>query len=181
MDNTFAISDQFGTVVINRSTLREKDGVAVSSLGQTIPHSIVKITQSTLMSGANGIAIIAGDGDVWTLRSTIVAKSNSSPYRDCSGHVHSLGFNLADDGSCNLGRQGDQPNTEPLLRPLGSYGGPTNTFALSTASPAIDAGRVAGTAQTDQRGLPRKVDYPGISTAIGGDNSDIGAFELQSP
>jgi len=68
-----------------------------------------------------------------------------------------------------------------VLRPLGSYGGPTKTFALSTASPAVDAGRVAGTAATDQRGRPRKVDYPGVPTAAGGDNSDIGAFELQSP
>ena len=31
------------------------------------------------------------------------------------------------------------------------------------------------------RGLPRRVDYPGVPTARGSDNSDIGAFELQAP
>jgi hypothetical protein len=40
---------------------------------------------------------------------------------------------------------------------------------------------LAGTTQTDQRGLPRIVDYPGVPKAVGGDNSDIGAFELQVP
>jgi hypothetical protein len=94
--------------------------------------------------------------------------------------VISKGRNLADDGTCNLTAQGDKPNTEPLLRPLANYGGPTKTFALPKTSPAIDAG-LADTTQTDQRGLPRKVDYPGVPKAVGGDNSDIGAFELQSP
>jgi hypothetical protein len=74
--------------------------------------------------------------------------------------VISKGRNLADDGTCNLTAQGDKPNTEPLLRPLANYGGPTKTFALPKTSPAIDAG-LADTTQTDQRGLPRKVDYPG--------------------
>jgi len=34
---------------------------------------------------------------------------------------------------------------------------------------------------TDQRGLSRTVNYPGVPKAVGGDNSDIGAFELQAP
>ena len=33
---------------------------------------------------------------------------------------------------------------------------------------------------TDQRGLPRPVDFPGITNAPGGDGSDIGAFEVQA-
>ena len=34
---------------------------------------------------------------------------------------------------------------------------------------------------TDQRGRPRIVNYPGVPMAVGGDNSDIGSFELQRP
>ena len=45
------------------------------------------------------------------------------------------GHNLADDSSCGLTAQGDQPDTEPLLRPLDNYGGPTKTFALRTVKP----------------------------------------------
>jgi hypothetical protein len=54
----------------------------------------------------------------------------------------------------------------PLLAPLGNYGGPTQTMALLPGSPAIDAGASgAGIPGTDQRGLPR----------VGA--VDIGAFE----
>ena len=37
------------------------------------------------------------------------------------------------------------------------------------------------TASTDQRGLPRPVDDPAMANAIGGDGSDIGAYEVQTP
>ncbi|HAM70236.1 MAG TPA: hypothetical protein DCM86_01150, partial [Verrucomicrobiales bacterium] len=43
---------------------------------------------------------------------------------------------------------------DPLLAPLGSYGGPTPTMPPLLGSPAIDAGG-PGTLATDQRGLPR--------------------------
>ncbi|WP_434684986.1 choice-of-anchor Q domain-containing protein [Pseudanabaena minima] len=52
---------------------------------------------------------------------------------------------------------------------LANNGGPTQTFALVSGSPAINAGSNAGVAATDQRGLPR----------IFGDRVDIGSFESQ--
>ena len=58
----------------------------------------------------------------------------------------------------------------PLLAPLGNYGGPTQTMALLPGSPAIDAGNnalIPAGVTTDQRGLPRIV-----NTVV-----DIGAFE----
>ena len=58
--------------------------------------------------------------------------------------------------------------TNPLLAPLGNYGGPTQTVALLPGSPAINAGTNGpGIPTTDQRGLGR----------VGG--VDIGAFESQ--
>ena len=57
---------------------------------------------------------------------------------------------------------------DPLLGPLGDYGGPTQTMPLLPGSPAIDAGSSgAGIPDTDQRGVGR----------VGG--VDIGAFESQ--
>jgi hypothetical protein len=53
-------------------------------------------------------------------------------------------------------------NTDPRLGPLQSNEGPTETMALSSGSPAIDAGNPAGCTdgqgnllKTDQRGMPR--------------------------
>ncbi|HEY2976231.1 MAG TPA: choice-of-anchor Q domain-containing protein, partial [Pyrinomonadaceae bacterium] len=73
---------------------------------------------------------------------------------------------------------GDQTGANPMLAALADNGGPTHTMALSTGSPAIDAGVAAG-ASFDQRGLPRTFDDPGVVNAATSDGTDIGAFELQ--
>jgi hypothetical protein len=67
---------------------------------------------------------------------------------------------------------------DPLLGPLRSNGGPTDTMAPMPGSPAIDTGNSFGLS-TDQRGDARPVDFFAIPDAIGGDGSDIGAVELQ--
>jgi hypothetical protein len=56
-------------------------------------------------------------------------------------------------------------NQDPLLAPLGDYGGPTQTMPLLPGSAAIDAGTSSGAPTTDQRGISR----------VGA--VDIGAFE----
>ncbi len=53
----------------------------------------------------------------------------------------------------------------PLLAPLGNYGGPTQTMALLPGSVALDAGGGAASTGTDQRGVPR------------GHVLDIGAYQ----
>jgi hypothetical protein len=102
--------------------------------------------------------------------------STSGP--DAIGAVTSLGHNLvgATDGSSgwvgsDLTGSAAAP-LNPLLAPLGNYGGPTQTMPLLPGSPALDAGDNAllpAGHTTDQRGLPR---------AVGG-AVDIGAFESQ--
>src|SRR5262249_14902621 len=57
----------------------------------------------------------------------------------------------------------------PMLSPLGEYGGPTSTMALLPGSPAIGGGTRSGCPELDQRGFPR------------GDSVDIGAFQSQGP
>jgi CSLREA domain-containing protein len=115
------------------------------------------------------------------LRSTIIAVGGRGEVNcavDPRGSLISRGYNLADDRSCNLARRSDQPNTDPGLGPLADNGGPTHTMALLPASPAIDRG-IGDDLGTDQRGLPRPVDFPWVPNAPGGDASDIGAFERQ--
>jgi predicted outer membrane repeat protein len=61
---------------------------------------------------------------------------------------------------------------DPLLEPLGEYGGLTPTHALRHGSPAID--RVIPCALTDQRGLPRQFDGDGDGIPV----CDSGATEF---
>ena len=62
---------------------------------------------------------------------------------------------------------GNIVSQDPLLLPLGDYGGPTATHALASGSQAIDAGSNPAGAAYDQRGLPRVVNG----------TADMGAFE----
>jgi CSLREA domain-containing protein len=82
------------------------------------------------------------------------------------------GNNIDSGTSCNFpGASGNVSSTDPLLAPLGDYGGPTRTHALFAGSPAIDMVPVAECAglSTDQRGtgFPRPV----------GPACDAGSFE----
>jgi hypothetical protein len=94
--------------------------------------------------------------------------------------IVSGGFNLDEDGSCEFGEGSDLAGVIAGLGPLAENGGPTPTHALLDGSIAIDRGNSFGAA-TDQRGLPRPVDFAAISNKEGGDGSDIGAFEVQAP
>ena len=55
---------------------------------------------------------------------------------------------------------------DPRLAPLGDYGGPTQTMALRTGSPAIGQGTTVAGLTTDQRGF-----------ALDSPRPDIGAFQ----
>ncbi len=84
----------------------------------------------------------------------------------------SQGYNLEDRAACNFSQAADQPNTDPLLGPLGDNGGPTSTHALPFGSPAVDAIPAAAClVALDQRGVSRPQ----------GSGCDIGAYEAQLP
>ena len=95
-----------------------------------------------------------------TIQNSISAYSQDSS--NCFGSVPSHGYNPSSDGSCESYEPGDLHNVNPLLGPLQNNGGPTQTNALLTGSPAIDAGNPAGCTDgnghllgIDQRGMPR--------------------------
>jgi hypothetical protein len=110
------------------------------------------------------------------LSHTIVAGSWAAVGRffDLSGFVISLGYNLIEHrGSLLLmgSMEGTLFDVDPLLEPLGDYGGDTLTHNLTAESPAIDAGTTTSLASVDQRGYPRL-----ICAAV-----DLGAVEFQRP
>jgi hypothetical protein len=110
------------------------------------------------------------------IESTILNRGELGPnISNDSGTVTSRGYNLSsDDGGGVLNGPGDQINTNPLLGPLQNNGGPTFTYQLLPASPAIDAGDPNFTPPPffDQRGLS-------FDRVVNG-RIDKGSFELQA-
>ncbi len=142
----------------------------------------VVITTSTIASNsafgrASGTDVGGGffnQGGTASVRDTILANNTGF---DVAGALGSQGHNLIGNTTGGSGfAASDLQNVNPLLQPLGNYGGPTQTMALlrtvtGTSSPALDAGE--GDPSTDgpfdQRGLTRVVNG----------RQDIGAFENQ--
>lgn len=99
---------------------------------------------------------------------TIIAGNDcNNCYNGTGGTWTSLGHNLDSGSTCNFTQPGDLQNTDPKLGPLADNGDTTQTMALLTGSPAIDAGEDSGSPATDQRGVSRP----------GGLHCDIGAYE----
>jgi hypothetical protein len=164
------------TVVLVNSTL---SGNAASQQGGGVNTSTLSVFNSTLSgnSAPQGGGIFT-NGATTIMQNSVVANSPSGG--NCSGAITSHGYNMSSDGTCNLHNSGDRNNTDPMLGPLQNNGGPTQTMALSSGSPAIDAGNPTGCKDgsgnlltTDQRGLPR----PDTEDASG---CDMGAYESQS-
>jgi hypothetical protein len=151
------LDNQTGQITITASTLADNDAAS---------------------QGANLTNAGVG-GNVVTLQDTIISDPRTGDNCANFATITSNGYNLSSDATCGLDQDSDQTNTEPLLKDLGGYGGPTETMALKSTSPAIDQGIAAGLT-TDQRGQARPFNSSGIPKAPGGDNSDIGAFERQS-
>ena len=153
-NNGSATLDLKSVTIANNTTTTSRALVNVNELGLNIAHTIV--------AGNTG-----GDCDLI---------SNSF-----TGATH---HNLDSDGTCFTGIGSKLWSTDPLLAALGDNGGFTQTHALGTGSPAIDAGdstngcKSGGVLLTsDQRGWPRTVDGDVDGTAV----CDIGAFEAPPP
>lgn len=112
----------------------------------------------------------SGKGAIVLRNSIVTAGSATEKGSNCEGPVESAGHNIDSLDQCNFKAPGDKVNTDPLLGPLAANGGPTETMALLTGSPAIDAAGEPCPA-TDQRGTPRPQ----------GPACDIGAFEVFVP
>ena len=165
-------------------------GAAISSVASanyTADTFVNACTFSGNDGGEFGGTIYVENGLVQIGDSILKAGASNTNLLGYGGYsIVSAGYNLAsDDGSGFLTATGDQLNTDPLLGPLANNGGPTLTHALLAGSPAIDKGKrdaISFLATTvDARGVTRPLDFPSISNAVGGDGSDIGAFEFNNP
>jgi hypothetical protein len=174
-----------GTLTINNSTLSGNSTVhccipSVGYGGAIYNHNGATLTVNNSTLSRNSGSTNGGgiyNGGKATLQNSIVANNSRG---NCSGATTSNGYNLSSDGTCNFTNSGDRNGTDPQLGPLQNNGGPTQTMALPSGSPAVDAGNPSGCTdglghllKTDQRGKPR----PDTEDTLG---CDMGAYERQS-
>lgn len=143
----------------------------------------VTITDNTTFGGPGRVSAIAPQGlpraalemagSAVTVFATNTIVAEQAGTRDCSGAAStqtSEGGNIDSDNSCTFFNQPtDQTVADPGLQPLNlNPPGLTQTHALDTDSPAVDAGVSLRCPDTDQRGVSRPQ----------GDGCDSGAYEL---
>jgi hypothetical protein len=176
-----------GTLTINNSTLA---GNTATVFGGGIENQNVLTLNQTTVTGntcsdAGGGGVDANMGTTVINQSTITGNTDTTT--DGSGGVYIFNGALTMGNSIVVGNSGGDLGSfassltlvgtnltsgNPLLAPLGNYGGPTPTMPPLAGSPAIDAGDDSAASQfaTDQRGYPR----------LTGAHVDIGAVEVQT-
>jgi hypothetical protein len=130
------------------------------------------ISANSAANGGRGVYVL-GDGAqaAAEIDNTVIGQSDSS--------ITDLVTNAINGGSFVTGGGNDLirntvaagiafSNADPLLNPLASNGGPTQTMSFQAGSPAIGGGNVALAPSTDQRGYARPSGY----------TTDIGAYAL---
>jgi CSLREA domain-containing protein len=175
-----------GGLTLNNSTVSGNSavswggGIVINSVGNSA--CTVTLNNSTVSGNSAGTGGgIAQDPRYAVpatirLKNSIVAGNTGSHSANCFGTMTSLGHNIAGDASCALSGVGDRNGIDPLLGPLASNGGPTQTHVPLAGSPAIDAVPLAdckdasgATLATDQRGGARPA----------GASCDIGSVEAK--
>ncbi len=161
-------------------------GGAIFNLDGLISLNNDTIANNTVTAGTGGTGVVADGGGLYNLTqhgtglpagtatvnifNTILAYSSvgSKDLVNASGSV--VGNHNISQTNSGLGAGVIISTADPLLNPLGNYGGPTQTMPPKAASVAIDGGTNANAPSDDQRGFTRP------ASVI----SDIGAVEIQN-
>ena len=175
----------YGTCAITNCTISGNiGGYAGAALMNQGAMTVAASTICDNTSGKWGAGIACFWGKTTIVRNCIVARNFAG---GVSSDVYSFGYTLTSqdhnliqntDGCTITGvTTNNIYGKDPSMGPLADNGGATLTHALRFDSPAVDAGNSAGLS-TDQRGFPRPIDSPDVANAVGGDGSDMGAYEV---
>jgi len=122
-----------------------------------------------------GVHATASTFGAVTSSGTIISQNSGGDVAEAGTLAVKSSILGAISGTVLTDQGGNQMGVDPLLGPLASNGGPTQTMALLFGSPAIDAGPNPLAPFTgsdfDQRG-------PGYARVVNG-QTDVGAFEVQ--
>ncbi|MDD5312784.1 MAG: choice-of-anchor Q domain-containing protein [Dehalococcoidia bacterium] len=123
-------------------------------------------------SAGGGLASVFCD---WLIYNTIIANNSASTAGTNNGHFFSPAddivldaYSIDSENSTRLSDPTSQVNTDPVLGPLQNNGGPTDTHAITSDSPAFERGGSPLLLDEDQRWVIKPQ----------GAYSDVGAYEL---
>jgi len=160
------------TLVLTNTTLSGNtatgDGGGGVYQGQgTATLQYVTMTDNTGLYGSGVYNEGSNAGNNMYLQNVLLAGNGAN---NCDGVLTSLGNNLSDDTNCGgaFTQPGDQNSVSLPLKPLASYGGPTQAHMPLLGSAAIDGGMCIGGVSDDQRGVSRPQ----------GSTCDVGAVEV---
>lgn len=176
-----------GSLSVFNSTLSTNEagqGGAVTNLGTAAFLNATLAENTATIAGAAAGLDSAG---TTYLRNTLIGQQSQGT--DLVGTVESLGFNVVSDAQDATGlnssigdRFGGVAGQAALsvgIGPLQTNGGFGRTHQLLVGSPAIDLGNRFGLSEKDQRGAPRLLDGPDLSSAVDTvRQGDAGAFEF---
>ena len=173
--NTGTAATITSSTISGNSTNSHGGGLHNVSGTTTLEYSTV--ASNTVLGVGGGFRSQSGTLNVM---STIVGDNGgNSPAPDCFGTITSQDFNLVEDltGCTFTPMSNDITGQAPLLAPLASNGGSTQTHLPQLGSPVTDQGTCSSGAVTEgQRGELRPFDDGSITDAD--DGCDIGAVEL---
>jgi len=138
-------------------------GTAIFNAGGT-----AGVTNCTIVWNDIGTQAISSTNGTITLKNSILAFNTGI---NAGSNITDAGNNLSSDATPAFATSTSSNNTDPLIGPLGVYGGTTPCYPILAGSPAIDHGDDAAAPATDQRGRTRPY----------GAHSDIGSFESSAP
>jgi putative cofactor-binding repeat protein/predicted outer membrane repeat protein len=158
-DLTMSNSTVSGNTVTDTDGADARGGGIYAEDEFALEHATIAANRAVIGGGVYQASTFSGN----SMTNTLVAANTGGA---CAGDASLIetDHTLADDGTCALNGSGDLPPGNARLAPLGNYGGPTNTHALYTGSPAINGSNNCGA--PDQRGVVRL-----------GAPCDIGAYE----
>lgn len=192
-----------GTAIVINSTISMN--IANLTGGGIENNGTIDLYNSTIVQNLARVqgGGVENDNGIVNAKNTIIANNtDTGTAPDFLGMLTSQGYNLIrNPNNTNIigNTQGNIIGVAPLIGPLQNNGGLTETHALLPGSPAIDKGSAADIPPSistdgkkisqfllvplmnDQRGILRPLDLPLVTNAIGGNGSDIGAFEALGP
>ena len=157
------INSNSGTLTLTNSTI---SGNTASVGGGIINFATLTVTNSTISDNTAGISNFA----TLNIANTIIANSTGVDYSSGGGTIGTNTNNLVEDNTLPAGT--NNISGDPLLGPLTNNGGPTETMALLTGSPAIATGNATISNASPVNSLDQR-SYTRSSTA-----PSIGAYEF---
>ena len=142
---------------VSGNTVADSDGPDARGGGIYVADQLelehATVAGNNAFGGAGGgLYQAAAVGIEVSMTNTLLAENTGFA---CAGTPSQLetDHNLADDDSCELNGPGDLEDVDAGIAPLDDNGGPTDTHALISGSPAIDGSTNCG--DPDQRGFSR--------------------------